>query len=75
MSEGNMTGRPYGGANEKPDGGPLPGEREEEDEVGAAPAQSPRAADGPMSGDVTRTPGGGGSTKPAGVPDATGPQG
>ena len=82
MTEGSMTGRPYGGANERPDDDqPLPGERPEPEEVGAAPEQSPRAAQGGMSGDVTEVPGGssdetGGTTsKRPGMPDATGPQG
>ena len=79
MSEGSMTGRPYGGANERPEGEGLPGERPEKGEVTAAPEQSPRAAQGDMSDEVTRVPdgdadGGTESRKP-GMPDATGPQG
>jgi hypothetical protein len=79
MSEGSMTGRPFGGANEKPDDGPLPGERPDEGEVGADSAQSPRAARGGMSGDVTEVPDGeqtGDRTgRKPGMPDATGPTG
>ena len=79
MTEGSMTGRPYGGANERPDGDqPLPGERPESGSVDAAPGQSPRAAQGGMSGDVTRTPGnadGDPDAKAPGIADATGPQG
>ncbi len=47
MIEGSMTGRPYGGANERPEGEGLPGEREQEGSVTAAPEQSPGAAQGP----------------------------
>ena len=75
MTEGS---RPFGGANERPDDGSLPGERPEKDTVGAAPDQSPRAAQGGMSGDVTRTPGnadGDPDAKAPGIADATGPQG
>jgi hypothetical protein len=74
------SGRPYGGANQKPDGEGLPGERPEKGQVGAAPEQSPRAAQGGMSDDVTHVPGddssgeGTGGKKP-GIADATGPQG
>jgi hypothetical protein len=79
MTEGSMTGRPYGGANERPEGEGLPGERPEKDQVTADPQQSPRAAQGGMSDDVTRVPGGGGDGDPdgkkPGTPDATGPQG
>ncbi len=79
MTEGSMTGRPYGGANERPEGEGLPGERQEEGSVGAAPEQSPRAAQGPMSDDVTHVPDGGAdsdaTSKTPGTPDATGPQG
>jgi hypothetical protein len=79
MTEGSMTGRPYGGANERPDGEGLPGERPEEGEVTAAPEQSPRAAQGPMSDDVTHVPDSGtdrgADAKAPGMPDATGPQG
>ena len=78
-----MTGRPYGGANERPDGDqPLPGERPESGSVEAAPGQSPRAAQGGMSDDVTEVPDRGSSdgddgtpAKRPGMPDATGPQG
>ncbi len=75
------TGRPYGGANERPDDDqPLPGERPEKAQVTAAPEQEPRAAQGSMSGDVTRVPDGddadpGAPGKAPGMPDATGPQG
>ena len=77
MTEGSMTGRPYGGANERSDDDqPLPGERPEKDTVGAAPDQSPRAAQGGMSGDVTEVPDNSDAgTRKAGMPDATGPQG
>jgi hypothetical protein len=79
MTEGSMTGRPYGGANERPDDGSLPGERPDEDQVGSAPEQSPRAAQGGMSDDVTEVPDRGADpaapSKAGGVPDATGPQG
>jgi hypothetical protein len=72
------TGRPYGGTNEKSGEG-LPGERPVKEQVGAAPEQSPRAAQGAMSDDVTRVPDGdadeSGEGKAPGVPDATGPQG
>ena len=44
------TGRPYGGANERPDDDVLPGERPEEDLVGPPSQQEePRAA---RDGDV-----------------------
>jgi len=80
MTEGSMTGRPYGGANERPDDGSLPGERAEHDIVGEDPQQSPRAAQGGMSDDVTHVPADdrsaeGSDTKSAGIADATGPQG
>ena len=70
MTEGSMTGRPYGGANDPSAEEGLPGERPldpEEQQVTADPDQSPRAAQGGMSDDVTRRPGD--------PPDATGPQG
>ena len=77
MTEGS---RPFGGANERPDDGSLPGERPEHDTVDADPAQSPRAAQGGMSGDVTEVPGGtsdetGGTAKRPGMPEANGPEG
>ncbi|MGY2082391.1 hypothetical protein [Blastococcus sp. SYSU DS0539] len=78
MTEGSMTGRPYGGAAEPPDDQEkLPGERPEKGEVTAAPEQSPRAAQGGgMSDDVTQVPDSGADDdKPAGMPDATGPTG
>jgi hypothetical protein len=51
MTEGNMTGRPYGGTNQPPDDDSvLPGERPEHDEVGPPSQQEePRAAQGEMS--------------------------
>ena len=70
------TGRPYGGANERTEDNP--GERPEQGQVGANPDQSPRAAQGGMSDDVTRVPDsgdGGTDGKAPGTPDATGPQG
>ncbi|WP_347057344.1 hypothetical protein ABC795_11615 [Blastococcus sp. HT6-30] len=77
MTEGSMSGRPYGGANERPDDQEnLPGERPDDGQVTAAPAQSPRAAQGGgMSDDVTQVPDSGADDKPAGTPDATGPTG
>jgi hypothetical protein len=75
------TGRPYGGANERPDDDqPLPGERPEKGQVTAAPEQEPRAARGGMSDDVTRVPerddaDPSAPAKSPGMPDATGPQG
>jgi predicted ABC-class ATPase len=77
MTEGSMTGRPYGGADERTEEG-VPGERPEKGQVDADPQQSPRAAQGGMSDDVTRVPGGGTDDpdgKTPGTPDATGPQG
>ena len=69
MTKGSMTGQPYGGANDPSAEEGLPGERpsEQGEQVQADPNQSPRAAQGGMSDDVTRRPGG--------PPDATGPQG
>ena len=67
--------RPFGGTND-PEGGS--GERPEHGSVGADPVNSPRAAQGPMSGDVTSVPEGGSDdpdAKAPGVADATGPQG
>jgi hypothetical protein len=80
MTEGSMTGRPYGGTNERSDDDVLPGERPEHGEVGPpSPAEEPRAAQGPMSEDVTRVPDGGAApgsdAKRPGMPDATGPTG
>lgn len=75
MTEGSMTGRPYGGVSDASNEDGLPGEVAEKDQVGAAPEQSPRAAQGGvMSDDVTRVPDGDGD-EPAGMSDATGPQG
>ena len=74
-----MTGQPYGGTNEPldQDDEPLPGEKPEEGQVGADPAQEPRAAQGPMSDDIQQT--GNRSDNPdakaPGMPDATGPTG
>jgi hypothetical protein len=73
------TGRPYGGVNERPDDADaLPGERHTQENVGANPADEPRAAEGPMSGDVTdvpdRAPDDPDSKRP-GIADATGPTG
>ena len=78
MTEGSMTGQPYGGVNDPSNEEGVPGEvplNQGEEQVPAAPDQSPRAAQGEMSDEVTRVPGSGTSTKPAGTPDATGPQG
>ena len=78
MTEGSMTGRPYGGANERPDDTDvLPGERPERDEVTAAPQQEPRAAQGGMSGDITEVPDRADDPdgKRPGMRDATGPTG
>jgi hypothetical protein len=73
------TGRPYGGANQRPEGEGLPGETPEKGEVTADPAQEPRAAEGGMSDDVTHVPEGGAEegadAKRPGIADATGPQG
>ena len=73
------TGRPYGGTNQRSEDEGVPGERPEKDQVTAAPEQSPRAAQGGMSDDVTRVPDGGAEpgadAKKPGTPDATGPQG
>ncbi|MGY1669472.1 hypothetical protein [Geodermatophilus sp. SYSU D00710] len=64
MTEGSMTGRPYGGTNDRSgqDDDVLPGERpvhdDEDAEVGAAPDQSPRAGEGGMgTGDRPGFPG------------------
>lgn len=55
-----QANRPDGGVNERKDEGSLTGERplaEDEQEQGAAPAQSPRAAQqGGMSGPGTGAP-------------------
>ena len=73
------TGRPFGGANERPDDTDVqPGERPVQESVGADPAQEPRAAEGPMSGDVTRVPDNASDdsdAKRSGIADATGPTG
>jgi hypothetical protein len=70
------TGRPYGGVNEQNESG-LPGEVPEKGQVSADPDQSPRAAQGGMSDDVTHVPGNGSDPdgKAPGIADATGPQG
>ncbi|MDK3256560.1 hypothetical protein [Blastococcus capsensis] len=70
MTEGSMTGRPYGGANDPSEEDGLPGEVREKDQVGAAPEQSPRAAQGEMSDDGAGVPGAGTSPNAAGPPDA-----
>ena len=65
MTEGSMTGRPYGGTNDRSgEDGVLPGERplhdDEDGRVGAAPEQEPRAGQGGMgSGDRPGFPGSG----------------
>jgi hypothetical protein len=71
------SGRPYGGTNDPSREEGLPGERPEEGDVSAAPEQSPRAAQGGMSDDVTHVPEGGNDPdgKKPDMPDATGPQG
>ena len=73
------TGRPYGGVNERPDDDePLPGERPAHESVGADPANEPRAAESPMSGDVTHVPDNApddADAKRPGIADATGPTG
>lgn len=72
MTEGQ---RPFGGAND-PEG--SSGEQPEQGSVGADPANSPRAAQGPMSGDVTHVPDNASDdpdAKAPGIADATGPQG
>jgi len=57
MTEQNpVTGQPYGGRDEKPDDGPLPGERPESETVGAPDTDqqhdtgSRAAQGGPMAG-------------------------
>jgi hypothetical protein len=73
------TGRPYGGVNERPDDTDSPpGERPVHESVGADPAQEPRAAETPMSEDVTRVPDRAPDhpdVKRPGIADATGPTG
>ncbi|MFD2094025.1 hypothetical protein [Blastococcus deserti] len=69
------TGRPYGGVNDPGQDEGLPGERPEKGQVTADDDQSPRAAQGGMSGDVTHVPDGGADSKAAGGPDPTGPTG
>ena len=67
--------RPFGGTND-PHG--VSGETPEQGTVDADPASSPRAAQGGMSGDVTRVPDNAGDDPDAKVPgisDATGPTG
>jgi hypothetical protein len=69
MTEGNMTGRPYGGANERPDDDVLPGERPEAGEVGPPSQQEePRAA---RDGEMSTNPG----ESASGVPDTDHPLG
>ncbi|MGY1601633.1 hypothetical protein [Geodermatophilus sp. SYSU D00815] len=60
--------------------GPQGGTRDDQEQVTAAPEQSPRAAQGPMSDDVTQVPGDrdveeGADAKAPGISDATGPTG
>ena len=59
--------------------GPQGGTTNEPDKVGAASSQSPRAAQGGMSDDVTTVPDNdvdeGQEAKKPGMPDATGPTG
>ncbi|TQN42156.1 hypothetical protein FHU33_1550 [Blastococcus colisei] len=69
MSEGSMTGRPYGGANDPTKDDGLPGEVPEDDEVRAAPEQSPRAAKGGMSDEGGGVPGSGTSPNSSGPPN------
>jgi hypothetical protein len=68
MTEGNMTGRPYGGANEAT--GQNPGEREEHDLVGPPSEQEePRAAQGGTMGTAhPSAPGSDGQPRPADPP-------
>jgi hypothetical protein len=73
MSEGSMTGRPYGGTNDRSAEEGLPGEVPENDEVRAAPEQSPRAAQGGMSDEGAGVPGSGTSPNSAGPPDTGNP--
>jgi hypothetical protein len=69
MTEGNMTGRPYGGTNEPGDDDVLPGERPEKGQVGADTDQSPRAAQGgSMSTEDPSVPGSSGRPRPAEPP-------
>jgi len=79
MTEGSMTGRPYGGKNEKSDDDVLPGERPEHDQVQASPDQEPRAAQGSMSDQGPRVPDRdtdpGSDANCPGITDATGPTG
>ena len=70
MTEGSMTGRPYGGTNDPTNEEGLPGEVPEKGRVGAAPEQSPRAAEGEMTDDGSGVPGSGTSPNSAGPPDA-----
>ena len=65
--------------NERPDDTDVPpGERPAQETVGADTAQEPRAAEGPMSEDVTRVPDRApddADAKRPGIADATGPTG
>ena len=70
MTEGSMTGRPYGGANDASQEAGLPGEVPDTEQVGAAPEQSPRAAQGEMSDDGSGVPGSATGPSSAGPPDA-----
>ena len=67
--------RPFGGTNDTEGSS---GTQPEHGSADADPANSPRAAQGPMSGDVTSVPEGGSDdpdAKAPGIADATGPQG
>jgi len=67
MTEGNMTGRPYGGTNQADD--QNPGERPEKGLVEADTDQSPRAAQGgSMSTEDPSVPGSSGQPRPAEPP-------
>jgi hypothetical protein len=75
MTEGSMTGRPYGGVTERPDDTDVLPDHER---VGASPAEEPRAAEGPTSGDATQVPDRAPDdpdAKRPGITDATGPTG
>jgi hypothetical protein len=69
MTEGSMTGRPYGGTNDRDAEDGLPGEVPEDDEVRAAPEQSPRAGQGGMPDEGPGVPGSGTSPNSAGPPN------
>ena len=73
----SMGQHPQGGANEPPADGSVPGEHGEPGMVDADPTSEPRAAQGPMSEDVTSVPDNSADpdAKAPGIADATGPQG